>query len=88
MQDSIIVYRNPAEKMIWESLMGSDVGYYITLGLLGLTVLFISFHLLDKFMPTGPRSWASFRYRDYWNIVLAFLISASSCYGLHIWTIG
>jgi hypothetical protein len=56
MQDSIIVYRNPLEKMFWESfdptygiyIAGAGVGMLFVLGVVEKTKLAFRFPILNK----------------------------------------
>jgi len=59
MQDSIIVYRNPLEKALWEGAMGASM-VPVAAGLLtGLAVIILGHILIDKYLPWHKRKVAS-----------------------------
>lgn len=55
--NSVIVYRNPVEAMIWEGIMRGD---FVPIGM-GLLVFFFSFLVLNR-MLEKPITWIQRKY--------------------------
>jgi uncharacterized membrane protein len=55
--ESIIVYRNPLEKMLWEGFMGGQFFPAIAAVVTFFIVLLITFNLLNRFRP--QKRWNS-----------------------------
>lgn len=55
MTNSIIIYRNPMEKAMWETLMSSDVIVYLFIIGIGFTVGVLCHTIMMAYIPKSKR---------------------------------